>query len=60
MRSVVRAIPRQDHVIELEFDAGEVKLLDLTPYLRGSLCESLAQETLFRLVAVEASFGGVE
>jgi len=59
MREIVDVIPRNDFFLEVEFDNGERRVLDLKPYLRGSLFEPLANESLFRQVEIEEDFGGL-
>ncbi|MFH1115508.1 MAG: DUF2442 domain-containing protein [Pseudomonadota bacterium] len=59
MREIVRVLPRHNFLLEVDFDNGERMVFDLKPYLRGSLFEPLADESLFRQVEIEKDFGGL-
>lgn len=47
MESVTRVVPRENYRLELEFDTGEVRLFDVTPYLNMGVFQQLKDLSLF-------------
>jgi len=50
--TVQDAVARPDYQIELQFDNGEVRVLDMTSYLDFGIFAELRDETLFKTVRV--------
>ncbi len=47
MESVTRVVPRENYRLELEFDTGEVRLFDVTPYLDMGVFKQLRDHSVF-------------
>lgn len=47
MESVVRVVPRENYQLEIEFSTGEVRLLDVRPYLDKGIFSQLKDQSLF-------------
>ena len=47
MESVIKVIPKNDHLLELEFLTGEKRLFDARPYLEKGVFKKLKDKTLF-------------
>ena len=47
MESVERVAPRDNYHLELEFNTGEVRLFDVSPYLEMGVFRSLKDQSLF-------------
>jgi hypothetical protein len=47
MESVVRVHPCENYYLELEFDTGEVRLFDVSPYLEMGVFRRLKDQSLF-------------
>jgi hypothetical protein len=57
---VVAARVLARYVVELEFENGEVRVIDLEPYLWGEMFEPLLRDyELFRAVAVDEEAGTI-
>ena len=48
--TVVKVEPRDGYILFLEFDNGEQKLFDVTPYIKGDYYGELADMEYFQLV----------
>jgi len=47
MELVTRVVPRENYRLELEFDNGEVRLFDVSPYLEMGVFKRLKDLSLF-------------
>lgn len=47
MESVVRVVPQENYRLELEFDTGEVRMFDVSPYLDMGIFCKLKDLSLF-------------
>ena len=47
MESVLSVTPKDNHLLELKFNTGEVRLFDATPYLEKGVFKKLKNKTLF-------------
>ena len=47
MESVLSVTPKDNHLLELKFDTGEMRLFDATPYLEKGVFKKLKNKTLF-------------
>jgi hypothetical protein len=47
MESVLSVTPKENHVLELKFNTGEMRLFDATPYLEKGVFKKLKDKTLF-------------
>lgn len=47
MESVLSVTPKDNHLLELKFNTGEVRLFDATPYLDKGVFKKLKNKTLF-------------
>ena len=60
MHFVVEAKPKENYVLELRFRTGEVRLLDMKPYIQqGGVFGRLREEGKFREVEVQGDLGGL-
>lgn len=60
MRFIVEARPKDNYVLELRFRSGEVRLLDMKPYIQeGGVFGKLREENKFREVEVQDDLGGL-
>lgn len=48
MESVLAVYPKDNYRLELEFNTGEVRLFDATPYLEKGVFKKLKDESLFK------------
>jgi hypothetical protein len=49
---IIRVKPLNDFKIELEYETGEVKIFDVSPYIRGAWYGELGDATYFKSVRV--------
>ena len=47
MESVIRVASRDNYNLELEFNTGEVRLFDVSPYLNMGVFQQLKDQSLF-------------
>ena len=47
MESVISVTPKDNHLLELKFNTGEMRLFDATPYLEKGVFKKLKNKTLF-------------
>ena len=47
MESVLSVTPKDNHLLELKFNTGEVRLFDATPYLEKGVFKKLKNKALF-------------
>jgi hypothetical protein len=47
MESVLSVTPKDNHLLELKFNTGELRLFDATPYLEKGVFKKLKNKTLF-------------
>jgi hypothetical protein len=47
MESVIRVAPLENYLLELEFNTGEVRLFDVSPYLSMGVFQRLKDLSLF-------------
>ena len=60
MHFIVEARPKDNYILELKFRTGEVRLLDMKPYIQqGGVFGRLREETKFREVEVQSDMGGL-
>lgn len=50
MDSIVKAIPLDDHCVDIVTSSGVAGVFDVKPYLKGSAFKELVDESYFRLV----------
>jgi hypothetical protein len=50
MDTIVKAVPLDDHKIEIVTSSGIAGIFDVKPYLKGSAFKELENESYFRLV----------
>jgi hypothetical protein len=50
MDKIIKAVPLEDHKIEVLTSSGIVGIFDVKPYLKGSVFKELMDESYFRLV----------
>ena len=61
MHFIVDAVPKDNYILELKFRIGEVRLLDMNPYIReGGVFGKLRDKSKFREVRVQRDLGGLE
>lgn len=56
---IVRAQPLEDRILEIEYENGEVRVVNITPFLKGSLFEPLKNKSFFRRVFVNEETGTI-
>jgi len=60
MHFIVDARPKENYVLELTFRTGEIRLLDMKPYIQeGGVFGRLREEAKFREVKVQDDLGGL-
>lgn len=59
MRRVTSVVPKNNFILELTFDHGEVRFFDLKPYFRGSLFIPLRDREMFEQVQVSSEPRGL-
>ena len=47
MESVLSVVPKDNHLLELKFNTGEMRLFDATPYLEKGVFKKLKNKALF-------------
>lgn len=47
MQSVISVTTKENHLLELKFNTGEMRLFDATPYLEKGVFKKLKDKTLF-------------
>lgn len=47
MESVLSVTPKENHLLELKFNTGEIRLFDATPYLEKGVFKKLKDKRLF-------------
>ena len=47
MESVLSVVPKDNHLLELKFNTGEMRLFDATPYLEKGVFKKLKNKSLF-------------
>jgi Protein of unknown function (DUF2442) len=47
METVLSVTPKDNHLLELKFNTGEIRLFDATPYLEKGVFKKLKDKTLF-------------
>ncbi len=58
MRKVISVKANQDYTLEIEFDNGEKRIFDVSPFLDKGIFKELKNLTYFKRVRV--TFGAVE
>ena len=48
MESVLSVVPKDNHLLELKFATGEVRLFNATPYLEKGVFKTLKNNALFK------------
>jgi len=51
--TAVKVIPKDNYILEITFDNGEVKLFDVKPYIQGEWYSQLADYSYFKSVSVD-------
>lgn len=46
-QSVLSVTPKNNHLLRLKFNTGEIRLFDATPYLEKGVFKKLKNKTLF-------------
>lgn len=59
MHVITNVAPREDFLLEITFDNGEVRTFDIGPYLKGSLFSPLRDQKLFAEVRVSEEIRGL-
>jgi hypothetical protein len=59
MHSITDVASREDFLLQITFDDGEVRIFDLKPYLKGSLFIPLRDRQLFAKVRVSKEIRGL-
>jgi len=60
MHFIVEAVPKENFILKLKFRTGEVRLMDMKPYIReGGVFGRLRDERKFREVKVQPDLGGL-
>jgi hypothetical protein len=60
MHFIFEAQPKDNYILELKFRNGEVRLLDMKPYIQqGGVFGRLREENKFREVEVQEDLGGL-
>jgi len=59
MHHITEVIPREEFLLLIRFDDGELRIFDLKPYLMGSLFTPLKDEPMFRQVRVSPEIRGL-
>jgi hypothetical protein len=60
MVRVASVEPQHDFVVRVEFTTGEIRDIDLTPFMRGPIFEEIRQDqTLFQQVQVDPELGTI-
>ncbi|MCR5176834.1 MAG: DUF2442 domain-containing protein [Anaerovibrio sp.] len=57
MVKLIKVSPISDTVLEITYENGEVRLFDITPYLKGSWMGELGNPEYFKQVRIEQEFG---
>jgi hypothetical protein len=47
---ILRVEPLSDFKLKLEYETGEIKLFDAKPFIKGSFCGELGNESYFKAV----------
>jgi hypothetical protein len=50
--SIIGVTPLEDFKIKLEYETGEIKIFDVSPYINGAWYEELGDATYFKSVRV--------
>lgn len=59
-RRITRVIPLEDFTLILLFDSGDLRLLDMNPYIDGTgIWSQLKDWAVFSKVTVQEGFGGL-
>jgi hypothetical protein len=58
-KRIISAIPQKDFTLILLFDSGELRKLDMNPYIQGGIWGQLKDWEIFCKVNVQAGFGGL-
>lgn len=56
MKNILKAIPKNDFLLEVFFDDGFNKIIDIKPFIKNGVSAALRDELLFRQVAVVEGF----
>ena len=48
MESVLSVVPKDNHLLELTFNTGEVRVFDAAPYLEKGVFKTLKNNALFK------------
>jgi hypothetical protein len=60
MHFILDAVPKDNYILELKFRTGEVRLLDMKPYIQeGGVFGRLRDKGKFREVEVQHDMGGL-
>jgi hypothetical protein len=59
MHAVVAVRPLEKYTLEVVFDDGKVKRVDIAPFLTGEVFEPLKREEMFRSVSVDRELGAI-
>lgn len=57
MVKIVKVVPEQGWTVLLEFSDGLTKRVDIKPYIRGGLSDSLKDWEFFKRVSIESGGG---
>ncbi len=61
MEHITKAIPEKPYLLILEFKGGEVRILDMNPYIKnGGIWEKVKDWESFAEVRVQEDLGGLE
>lgn len=59
MQSIKRVIPGDDFTLIVQFESGEIRFIDLKPFIGGDVWGELRDPEMFNTVKVD-DFGGLE
>jgi hypothetical protein len=60
MKEITRVRPRDNYLLEIEFEDGSTHVIDVKPLLQSPAFQPIRDKELFSLVKVDHRFGGVE
>ncbi len=59
MKSITKVIPGDDFTLILQFESGEVRFIDMKPFIGGEVWAELQDPEMFNTVRID-DFGGLE
>lgn len=58
--NILKVIPMEKYRLRIEYDTGEIKIFDVSPYINGEWFVELADEAYFKTVRVLPNGEGIE